>query len=70
MYSQRPAVDYAVVAQMLDEDSDPSAVAAAERSDEEQLLRVDADATRQRLAGSSGGGSAPTSGSTAAMGQP
>ncbi|PSC71778.1 serine threonine-kinase [Micractinium conductrix] len=70
MYSQRPAVDYAVVAQMLDQDADPGDVSAAERADEEALRRADAAAAQRRaasrtpsaqLSGSSGPPSGPRS---------
>ncbi|KAL4436406.1 hypothetical protein ABPG77_009968 [Micractinium sp. CCAP 211/92] len=60
MYSQRPAVDYAVVAEMLDQDADPRAVAAAESADEERLRRIDAAAAAVRVSRSP---SAPASGS-------
>lgn len=62
MYSQRPAVDYAVVAEMLDQDADPKAVSAAESADEEQLRRVDAAAAAARV--TSRAASAPNSGSS------
>ena len=48
MYSQRPAVDYAVVAQMLDQDADPHAVEAAEAADAAALQRVDTAALQAR----------------------
>ncbi len=60
MYSQRPAVDYAVVAEMLDQDADPRAVAAAESADEERLRRIDTAAAAVRVSRSP---SAPASGS-------
>ncbi len=50
MYSQRPAVDYAVVAQMLDQDADPHAVEVAEAADAAALQRVDTAALQARSA--------------------
>ncbi|KAI3430778.1 hypothetical protein D9Q98_009190 [Chlorella vulgaris] len=54
MYNQRPAVDYDVVAQMLDQDTDPRAVAEAESADEEQLRHIDFVAAQHRSASLSG----------------
>jgi hypothetical protein len=50
MYNQRPAVDYAVVAQMLDQEADPGEVEEAEEADEEALRQVDELGAQQRSA--------------------